>query len=364
MRGPDVLVIGGGVFGLSVGWAARRRGMTVQVLEAGRVGGGASGGPVGALVPHAPARWSPLHAFQLAALAALPGHVAGVEAAAGRGTGYARTGRLTPVGTAEARGRAEADAAAAAVRWGGAGRLEVLDTPPPEARGWLAPDAAAHGVLRDTLSARIDPPAYLAALAACLGDALGEGVHARVDPGGAAAVTATGRVHAGHVVVAAGWRTWQLVRPFAPGLAGPAVKGQAALLATDPGLRPVITGPGLYIVAHAEGVAVGSTSETEYADGTATDGQLDALIERARRLCPALAAAPVTRRWAGLRPKPPGRTPVAGPLPGHPRLWVAGGGFRIGLGIAHAIAEALVAEIAGETAAVPLPPAFRPCAQG
>jgi glycine oxidase len=137
MRGPDVLVIGGGVFGLSVGWAARRRGMTVRVLDAGRIGGGASGGPVGALVPHAPGRWSALHAFQLAALAALPRHVAELEAASGRPTGYARAGRLTPLGSAGARRRAEADAVAAPARWGEAGRLEILDALPAGRSGGL-----------------------------------------------------------------------------------------------------------------------------------------------------------------------------------------------------------------------------------
>ncbi len=359
----DVLVIGGGVFGLSVGWAARRRGMTVRVLEAGRIGAGASGGPVGALVPHAPGRWSALHAFQLAALGTLASHAAGLEAASGKRTGYARTGRLTPLETAEARARAEADAAAAPTRWAGLGRLDVLDAPPPEAQGWLAPSAAPHGVLRDSLSARIEPSAYLAALATCLGDALSEGVTVWLEDDGTAA-TASGRLHAGHVVIAAGWRTWELARPFRPELAGTAVKGQAALLAVGPGVRPVITASGLYIVPHGEGVAIGSTSEPTFEDAAATDWRLDALVDRARRLCPAIAAAPVIRRWAGLRPKPPGRTPVAGSLPEYPRLWLAGGGFRIGLGLAHAIAEALVAEIAGEVPAIPLPRAFRPEAKG
>lgn len=360
MRGPDVLVIGGGIFGLSVALAARRAGLAVRVLEAERIGGGASGGPVGALVPHSPGRWSALHAFQLAALAALPAHIAEVEAASGVATGYARPGRLTPLGTQEARGRAEADAAGARQRWVDAGRWEVLDALPPEAEGWLAPEAAAHGLVRDNLSARLDPPAHLAGLASCLGDAVGHGVALRLDPDGPAAVTRDGRVQARHVVVAAGWRSWDMVAPIAPRLAGGAVKGQAALLAGAGAGRPLITAPGLYIVPHGRGVAVGSTSEPCFADAATTDARLDALVERAQALCPALGRAPVTQRWAGLRPKPPGRMPVAGPLPGHPGLWIAGGGFRIGLGIAHAVADALVAEMVGAAPLIPLPPEFRP----
>jgi glycine/D-amino acid oxidase-like deaminating enzyme len=48
------------------------------------------------------------------------------------------------------------------------------------------------------------------------------------------------------------------------------------------------------------------------------------------------------------------------PLPGRPGLWIAGGGYRAGIGIAHAVADALVAEITGAAPPIPLPDAFRP----
>lgn len=361
---PDVLVIGAGIFGLSVACAVRRAGLSVRVVDAARVGAGASGGPVGALAPHAPGRWSDLHAFQLAALRSLPTRIAEIEAAGGRPTGYARTGRLIPLADSAARARAEADAAAAAARWQGAGRWDVLDALPAEPAGWVAPEAAAAGVVRETLTARVAPGAYLAALAACLGDAVEEGVAIRgVAPagaGGPAALTASGRIAAGAVVIAAGWDSWRLATPLAPRMVGSAVKGQAALMALDaPGL-PVVTAPGLYIVPHADGVAVGSTSEREFDNPGATDWRLDEVVARARALCPALADAPVLRRWAGLRPKPPGRMPVAGPLPGAAGIWIAGGGFRIGLGIAHLVGDAVAAEIAGHAPAEALPAPFRP----
>lgn len=358
---PDVLVIGAGVFGLSVAWSARRAGLCVRVLEAARVGSGASGGPVGALAPHAPAQWSELHAFQLAALASLPERVAAIEAESGLATGYARRGRLTPLGSAAARARAEAAAAAAPARWGDAGRLEVLDALPAEAEGWVAREAAGHGVARDTLSARIAPRSYLTALAKCLGDAVHEGVTVQaIDPDGPAALTDAGLIDARSMVIAAGWQSWGLAAALASGLAGTAMKGQAALLDLDAPRRPVVTAPGLYIVPHVRGVAVGSTSEPEFSDAAATDSRLDEVIARARALCPALAGAPVARHWAGLRPRPPGRMPVVGPLPDAPGVWIAGGGFRIGLGLAHAIGDAVVAEIAGTEATLTLPTTFRP----
>lgn len=361
---PDVLVVGAGLFGLSVAWSARLAGLSVRVVEAERVGAGASGGPVGALAPHAPARWGPLQGFQLSALASLPDRIAALEAASGRSIGYARTGRLIPLSDAAARARAEADAAAALQRWRGLGRYEVLSSAPPGLSGWIAAEAETHGVARDTLSARIEPAAYLGALSACLGPAVTEGVQVRgIAPkgrSGLAVLTDGGRISAGLIVLAAGWRLWGLLAPLAPALQGGAVKGQAALLGLDAPGRPLLTGRGLYIVPHAHGVAVGSTSEAGFTDPHATDQALDNVLSRARDLCPPLRDAPVLRRWAGLRPRPPGRMPVIGPLPQHSGIHVAGGGFRIGIGIAHAVGDALIAGITGGETAIPLPAEFLP----
>jgi len=363
---PDVLVIGAGIFGLATAFALARRGIAVTVLDRAGPGAGASGGPVGALSAHAPSRWRPMMAFQFQALLDLPARIAEIEALSGRRTGYARVGRLTALASPKDRAKAEAEEEAAPEVWGDRARFEVLDEVPEGARHWLAPGAAPHGVIRDTITARLDPRAVIAALAACPGIAIRPGIAVRGIGADGTVLTDQGAFRAGHVVAAAGWRTWDLVAPLMPALGGgQPVKGQAARLAAAPGPVPVITADGLYIIAHDQGgVAVGSTSEKRFADADATDAALDAVIARARRLCPVLAEAPVTERWAGLRPKPPGREPVAGPVPGHPGLWIAGGGYKIGFGIAHAIGDALAAMIAEETPALPLPDSFLPAHHG
>ncbi|MFC6655714.1 FAD-dependent oxidoreductase [Roseibium salinum] len=55
----DLAVAGAGIFGLSVAHAAIKAGLRVAVLEKDRVGAGSSGGLLGALMPHMPARWNP-----------------------------------------------------------------------------------------------------------------------------------------------------------------------------------------------------------------------------------------------------------------------------------------------------------------
>ncbi len=355
----DVLVVGGGVFGLWCARACLEAGLSVTLAEAGAIGAGASATPVGALAPHDPVGWSHLKAMQLAGLRTLPGEVARLEAETGRETGYRPSGRLALLRSEAARARVPERAAAATAAWAGAGALRLVEPGAPELDG-VAPEAAPFGAALDTLSAQIDPPLYLAALAASLdGRArllLGWRC-LRLEPGGAA--FDRGRIFAERVVLANGWQALALA-----GLASPraGVKGQAALLA--PALAPgraLVTAPGLYVVAHRRGVAVGATSEPDWTD-PAPDAALDDVVAAARATLPALAGAKVRARWAGIRPRPPGRGPLVGALPDAPKILLATGGFKIGLALAHSVGQAVAAEIVGRPAPA-LPSETRPGAQ-
>lgn len=366
-RATDVVVIGAGVFGLWTALWAARRGLSVAVVEGRRAGAGASGGLLGALTPHRPTGWRALKAFQLEALLGMEAAVAGLEAETGVGVGYRRTGRIVPLGDAEARLRAEQDAEAARERWGGAATFRVEDGPAREIAGALDGQAFAAGAAVDTLSASVDPRRLMAALATAVRrrGALHEGWPvAEIDPARGRVSGPRGMLSGGHVVIAAGWEGAPLLR--ASGAAeGRPVKGQAALLSARlPEAMPVLHGRGLFVVRHGpERVAVGSTSEPGRWD-TATDGALDELLGRAGQLCPPLGRAPVLERWAGVRPRPPGREPVVGRLPGQARVWVATGGYKIGLGLAHLAGEALAAAIADDPAGPAIPAEFAPMAAG
>ena len=60
----EVTVRGAGIFGLSIAWACSELGARVQVVDPKGVGGGASGGIVGAMAPHVPENWNSKKAFQ------------------------------------------------------------------------------------------------------------------------------------------------------------------------------------------------------------------------------------------------------------------------------------------------------------
>lgn len=360
----DILVAGGGIVGLWVARLAQQAGLAVILLEKDRCGSGASGGLLGALMPHMPERWNAKKQFQLEALKSLQSRVTEIEDETGLSCGYRRCGRLLPLAKphhAELAGQRGADAEA---RWGPppAGfTWEVLQS--GFAEGWPSANAMPHGLVLETLAARVNPRHYVTALRASLGEAVmvleSEALEAFDDAAGCATTSLGRTIHSGHTVLASGHASFaflgQLLQ-MEPEAFGTAIKGQAALLNTriDPGW-PLVFQDGTYVVPHEDGlVAVGSTSERSFEAAFTTDGQLDDVISRAVALCPLLDGAPVLERWANLRPKAIKRDPMIGFPPGYKKLLVVTGGFKITFGIAHEMARsALEFALGGSDAAIP-----------
>jgi len=323
----DVVVHGGGIFGLCVAFVCLGRGARVCVVDPAGPGGGASGGPVGALAPHTPENWNPKKAFQRDSLLMAEAFWADVAATGGTDPGYARAGRLQPIDDADARDLALARAESAAALWLGQARWEVVDA---ESAGDWAPTTATGLLIRDTLSGRLHPRRACAALAAAIAARGGTILREAPDAAFGAQVWATGA--AGPAALSE-----ELGRPV-----GVAVKGQAALLGLDRRTAPQIFTDGIHIVPHADGtVAIGSTTERAFDDPAATDARLDDVIRRARVVCPALAGAPVVARWAGLRPRARSRAPMLGPHPRRAGVFIANGGFKIGFGMAPKVGEVM-----------------------
>ncbi len=332
-----ITVIGAGVYGLSCALALLKDGHAVTVLEKGRIGQGASGGLVGALSPHVPEDWNPRKQFQLNALLGGAAHWAEVEALSGLPSGYGRVGRYLPLDDAY-------EAEKARSRIGGAGRFwpsEFSWQVIPEAHG-LAPEASPYGVVYENLSARISPRLACTALAAAVTKSGGEIVENH----------AAGGLE-GMSVIAAGIGSAALLAPYLGEGRIRGVKGQAALLSG--GLQagsPIVFGNGVYIISHWDGrVAVGATSENKFTSASETDDKLDAVLAKAFLLVPALKSATVLERHAGLRPRAPKPEAMLGQLDEH--TFVATGGFKTGLGNAHAIAAALVQIVRGEAPDIP-----------
>ncbi|MGQ3295034.1 MAG: NAD(P)/FAD-dependent oxidoreductase, partial [Shinella sp.] len=255
----DLLVVGGGVMGLWTALFAVRDGFSVRLVEKRTIGAGASGGVLGALMPHLPDRWNAKKAFQFAALVSLEAEIATLEAETGLSVGYRRSGRLIPLAKPHNRDLALGQAQDALTVWKTPDRsfaFDVLEAAP--LADWPGDEAMAYGLVRDGLAARLAPRRLLDALRSALDRhpkvAITEGVGLEaIEPAaGLARLDDGSDVAFENCVLSAGVETFPLLAPLNPLLARPAgsgVKGQAALLkATIDSAFPVIFANGLYIV--------------------------------------------------------------------------------------------------------------------
>lgn len=320
----DLTVRGAGIFGLSIAWAAAKRGARVQVVDPHGPAAGSSGGIVGALAPHVPENWNAKKAFQLESLLMAEDFWAEVEETGGGTAGYVRSGRLQPIADDAARALAERRSETAQTLWREHARWKVVAHP---GTAWAPASPSGH-VIHDTLSALIHPRRACDALVKAL-----QAAHVPIvakAPAAGLTLWATGA--AGLADMSA-----QHSRSMGNG-----VKGQAALLDYDARGTAQLFAGGVHIVPHCDGTtAIGSTSEREFADGQSTDAQLDDVIAAARAAVPALKDAPVIDRWAGVRPRSRSRAPMLGAWPKKAGHFVANGGFKIGFGMAPKISEVM-----------------------
>lgn len=347
----DTAIIGGGILGL---WAARhaiKRGEKVVLLEKRQIGSGASGGFLGALMPHMPDNWIAKKQFQYEGLDTLEAVIAELEEETGVSCGYRKCGRIIPIPNEELLGQLHQRTKGAEEHWQGKYTLTVEQD---QSKGWVNPEIAKYGIQKDTFSARINPRQYLAALDAYVRPRcdLLEGVEVQALPlqrvQGEVYLTNGEKITAGKVVVANGFEAYPLLQPFM-GEAnlgkpiGRGVKGQAVLIEFEHSDDlPITYHDGVYVVPH-EGnrIAIGSTSVGDW-QGQKIDSFDESnmgFYERAIELVPALKDAPIVDRWANVRPrntlKDKGTEPYFGAVEGHENLFALIGGFKITLGVAH-----------------------------
>ena len=351
---PDVVIIGAGVVGLWCARKAMQSGLSVVIVDKAQIGQGASGGILGALMPHRPVNWTDTQAFQLDALLSLETEVARLETETGLSCGYNRCGRVMPISSDSFLSEHGQWQAGSKQRWpatSASGEQIFWDivhgVPRP---GWPVLKSAFVAYSFDTMSARINPRALLKALAYAIQHEAVIVENCRV-----ASISENGRVFLadgtsispGRVIVAAGHESFDLLRPALKCQLGWGVKGQAIMLRPLRNAfanKPIIYGGGTYVISHEDGlVAVGSTSSSTFNDSGVDELVSHQLMQRASELCPALAGATIVEQWAGIRPRAAGRDPVVGRLPTAPKIIVASGGFRITLGIAHKMADAAMA---------------------
>jgi glycine oxidase len=339
MASPDVLVVGGGVIGLAIGWRAAQRGLRVSVADP-EPGRGASHTAAGMLAPVTELRYEgrDLLGLNLESARRYPAFVAELEDASGRSVGYRETGTVQAAW--DAADLAELRALQAFQQTLGLssqllGGRELREVEPALAAGL-------PGGLLAPQDHQVDNRAMVAALldvAALYGVRFisTQAKRLNIESNRCLGVCdADGQViHAGVTVIAAGAWSRGIEGAPTPVPVRP-VKGQTLRLRTRPDLlaqtvRGSVRGHPVYLVPRASGeLVIGASSEEAGFDLRPRSGAVYELLRDAQALVPELSEAEFVEVSTSVRPGSPDDAPLLGPS-GVDGLVIATGHYRNGV---------------------------------
>ena len=349
--GQRIVIVGGGVIGLSVAWRLAREGAPYRVLllDAHRAGEGTSRVSAGMIAPIAEAGFEDPGFIRFARLSRerYRSFVAEVSADAESTVALGEEGSLVIAihrDDVEAMRRVyehrrHADLPVEWLSGTQARELEPTLTPRVSAAMWIAYDG------------QVNTRALLPALVrACIrrGVEVREGARVSriiVDGDSVAGVEVNGEgVEADVVVLAAG--AWSGTIGGLPADVVPAVRpirGQILRLKRTHEFttRHVVRGPRAYLLPKDDGtVVVGATQEEAGFDATPTAGGIKTILENAWEMVPSIYDLPIERIEVGLRPGTRDHLPLIGPTRVR-GLVMATGHFRHGILFAPTTADAV-----------------------
>jgi glycine oxidase len=339
----DYTIIGGGLMGMLVARELAVAGAQVSVLERGAMGGESSWAGGGILSPLYPWRYpEPVSVLAQWSQVVYRSLAEDLAATTGVDPEWTQSGLLID---------AVGDERAAAEQW--SARYA------PDSQ-WLAAAEARElqpglGTVTEPLMwlpgvAQVRNPRLVRALRLALqgaGVELQEGAEVtniRVSAGTVTGIEINSEyLPAENVIVCGGAWTASLLATVGVAIPVQPVRGQMLLFRATPGmLRRIVLSRDRYVIPRRDGhVLVGSTLENVGFDKTTTTAAREELLDEAARIFPALAALPVERHWAGLRPGSPTGVPFIGACPEVSGLYVAAGQFRNGVVLGPASARLL-----------------------
>jgi glycine oxidase len=334
----DVIVVGGGIIGLSLAIALRRRGARILLVERGEPGREASYAAGGMLVDCSLETPPALHPLAVASARMYPEFAHEIEVESGAKVDVRDHGTLVippPEHVYERPGFSMA---------------ELLSAPLSE----LEPELAAKRAFY--LKERSVDPRALSSAATKAAKKLG------VDFSSGDPATAVNLSHrrvtgvtttktsflAPKVVICAGAWSGQIESCAVPTRP---VKGQMLCLAMPSRtlLKHVIRSPKAYLIPRSDGrLLVGATVEEAGFDKRTDPDTIQRLHRAALELVPKLREARILEDWAGLRPGTPDGLPILGATQ-TPGCYVATGHFRDGILLAPITAKLMCAVIEGST---------------
>ncbi len=333
--GVEVIVVGGGIMGMSIALELCARGDRVTVLEKSVPGAEASSAAAGMLAPQLEAHGpGPVLDLGLQSRAIYPAWVRRIEELSKVDAGYRECGlerfgpreHLEPV-----------------YKWQREAGLDV------EYRGDHLFFPGEH---------QVEPPKLMRALAVACANAGASFRSAQVHGVGERFVDlGAERLQADAVIVAAGsWSSLVAGAHVSARVLQP-VRGQLLELRMRlPPFKATRTDGTVYLVSRGDGrVVCGSTMERTGFDKRVTAAGIASILSRAIALAPELASAELYSTWAGLRPWTEDELPIigAGPTAG---VWLATGHFRNGILLAPITAKLISQAVHGDPPALDMSP--------
>lgn len=332
----DVIIVGGGVIGLSIAVELAGQGVAVAIAEQGDFGREASWAGAGILPPGSmTAARTPEALLRGLSHSLWPDWAESLEAESGTEVGYLRCGGL------ELRLGRATDELADEVRTWRNEEVRVEELSPDEARQLeprLSPEIGAVYHLPDL--AQVRNPRLLKALLSVCGERgvrllRGTPVVGFEENDGqiAGLRTPNGLLRAGRYCVAGGPWSRSLLESLGTRIAVEPVRGQIALVSQMPRLFTHVLQAGpRYLVPRADGrILIGATEEHVGFLKANTVSAVGDLLAFGASLVPELAGASFERAWAGLRPGSADGLPYLGQIGGYQNLFIAAGHFRSGL---------------------------------
>jgi len=345
----DVLLIGGGVIGLSLAWELAQAGAKTCLVDRGELGREASWASAG-MIPPGPAQemWENCNAIEQLAALSEPLHQnwhAHLLETTGIDNGYRLTGAIHFEDAPNRLSEKMQAWSRLGISYCSMDAATLIDIAPG-----LSKDAARREAVFLPGEAQVRSPRHLKALiAACqlAGVDLcpGSAVQGFTTSGNriVSAKTSNGEIPAGEYCLTTGCWSALVAEQLSLQIPAQPVLGQILLLNGPPALVRHITNVGRrYLTPRPDGrVLVGSTEEDVGFHKRNTVAGLAALMNFAVEMYPAVANLAVEQSWSGLRPGTPDELPVLGRLPCYDNAWIAAGHFRGGIQLSPATAQVM-----------------------